>query len=281
MHGDRRGPRSRFDDRPRADITVRAAAHARRGCRRGSCSATAAPRCCAPSPRSRSSRRQGRWRATAISASSCSAPPSRTRSVERLDGAFAAPHRRAARHRHRHRLRPARPERTRAPTEGELRGVVHDDNARAMGGVAGPRRRALLRRRATSRGIVHALESPRGTAYARRRRRACSPPARLCQRMWTPSSLPGSTWCCTSVGIARHRWARGRARRPLALAPRRRRSPRLHRLLDLDRSAEGALGRAACRTACIRLPPPITSAIKRAAPKLHDAIVAALDDPAA
>ena len=79
-----------------------------------------------------------------------------------------------------------------APTEGELRGIVHDENARAMGGVAG--HAGLFSTARDVSRIVHALVAAwhgvRSTSTPR-----LLPPARV-RQMWTPSTtVPGSTWC--------------------------------------------------------------------------------------
>jgi CubicO group peptidase (beta-lactamase class C family) len=78
-----------------------------------------------------------------------------------------------------------------APTEGELRGIVHDENARAMGGVAG--HAGLFSTARDVSRIVHALvaawHAVRSTSTPR-----LLPPARV-RQMWTPSTVPGSTWC--------------------------------------------------------------------------------------
>ena len=78
-----------------------------------------------------------------------------------------------------------------APTEGELRGVVHDENARAMGGVAG--HAGLFSTARDVSRIVHALVAAwhgvRSTSTPR-----LLPSARV-RQMWTPSGVAGSTWC--------------------------------------------------------------------------------------
>jgi CubicO group peptidase (beta-lactamase class C family) len=73
-----------------------------------------------------------------------------------------------------------------APTEGELRGVVHDENARAMGGVAG-HAGLFSTAREVSRltgALVEALKRERGLV-----------PQEVIGRFWAPSGVPGSTWC--------------------------------------------------------------------------------------
>jgi CubicO group peptidase (beta-lactamase class C family) len=78
-----------------------------------------------------------------------------------------------------------------APTEGELRGVVHDENARAMGGVAG--HAGLFSTARDVSRIVHALVAAwhgvRSTSTPR-----LLPSARV-RQLWTPSGVAGSTWC--------------------------------------------------------------------------------------
>ncbi len=78
-----------------------------------------------------------------------------------------------------------------APTEGDLRGVVHDENARAMGGVAG--HAGLFSTARDVSRIVHALVAAwhgvRSTSTPR-----LLPSARV-RQMWTPSAVPRSTWC--------------------------------------------------------------------------------------
>jgi CubicO group peptidase (beta-lactamase class C family) len=81
-----------------------------------------------------------------------------------------------------------------APTEGALRGVVHDDNARAMGGVAG--HAGLF---STARDLSRLAHAWVMAWHGARRIRAGTvprlwPPARV-RQCWTPSTVPGSTWC--------------------------------------------------------------------------------------
>jgi CubicO group peptidase (beta-lactamase class C family) len=78
-----------------------------------------------------------------------------------------------------------------APTEGDLRGQVHDENARAMGGVAG--HAGLF---ATARDVsrlVHALVVAWHGARSATVPRLWSQ-ARV-RQFWSPSGVPGSTWC--------------------------------------------------------------------------------------
>jgi CubicO group peptidase (beta-lactamase class C family) len=152
-----------------------------------------------------------------------------------------------------------------APTEGELRGVVHDENARAMGGVAG--HAGLFSTARDVSRIVHALVAAwhgvRSTSTPR-----LLPPARV-RQMWTPSAVPGSTWCLgwdrpSAVGSsAGARW---------------------------PRDGVGHLGFTGCsiwidapRARWVVLltnrvhPTRANEAIKQFRPAIHDAIVAALD----
>jgi CubicO group peptidase (beta-lactamase class C family) len=69
---------------------------------------------------------------------------------------------------------PRPPERC-APTEDDLRGVVHDENARALGGVAG--HAGLFGHARDVAALVIALFRENQHPY------------------WTPSAIPGSTWC--------------------------------------------------------------------------------------
>ncbi len=73
-----------------------------------------------------------------------------------------------------------------APTEGELRGIVHDDNARAMGGVAG---HAGLFGSATdvSHMVSHLVDVWHGTPGVLM--------PKTMQRFWSPAGVPRSTWC--------------------------------------------------------------------------------------
>ena len=152
-----------------------------------------------------------------------------------------------------------------APTEGALRGVVHDENARAMGGVAG--HAGLFSTARDVSRIVHALVAAwhgvRSTSTPR-----LLPRTRV-QTMWTPSAVPGSTWCLgwdrpSAIGSsAGTRW---------------------------PRDGIGHLGFTGCS---IWIDPPharwvvllsnrvhptrANEAIKAFRPAIHDAIVAALD----
>ena len=152
-----------------------------------------------------------------------------------------------------------------APTEGELRGVVHDENARAMGGVAG--HAGLFSTGRDVSRIVHALVAAwhgvRSTSTPR-----LLPSARV-RQLWTPSAVPGSTWC---LG-----WDRPSARGSSAGE-------------RWPRDGVGHLGFTGCS---IWIDPPrarwvvllsnrvhptrANEAIKQLRPALHDAIVAALD----
>ena len=73
-----------------------------------------------------------------------------------------------------------------APTEGELRGVVHDDNARAMGGVAG--HAGLFGTADDVATVAHSLLSTWHGASG-----LISPS--LLRTLWSPAGVPGSTWC--------------------------------------------------------------------------------------
>ena len=152
-----------------------------------------------------------------------------------------------------------------APTEGELVGVVHDENARAMGGVAG--HAGLFSTARDVSRIVHALVAAwhgvRSTSTPR-----LLPAARV-RQMWTPSAVPGSTWCLgwdrpSPVGSsAGERW---------------------------PKDGVGHLGFTGCsvwidppRARWVVLlsnrvhPSRSNEAIKQFRPQIHDAIVAALD----
>jgi CubicO group peptidase (beta-lactamase class C family) len=78
-----------------------------------------------------------------------------------------------------------------APTEGALRGEVHDENARAMGGVAG-HAGLFSTAREVSR-IVHALVAGWHAVRSTSTPRLLSP-ARV-RQMWTPAGVAGATWC--------------------------------------------------------------------------------------
>jgi CubicO group peptidase (beta-lactamase class C family) len=74
-----------------------------------------------------------------------------------------------------------------APTEGELRGVVHDENARAMGGIAG--HAGLF---STAREVSR-VAAELCAAFGGLPGRLVAPDtARI---FFTPSGVPGSTWC--------------------------------------------------------------------------------------
>lgn len=79
---------------------------------------------------------------------------------------------------------PVPPERA-APCEG-YRGVVHDDHARAMGGVAG--HAGLFSTARDVAAIACALLAVYGGA-------AGIVDAEELRRFWSPSGVPGSTWC--------------------------------------------------------------------------------------
>jgi CubicO group peptidase (beta-lactamase class C family) len=152
-----------------------------------------------------------------------------------------------------------------APTEGELRGVVHDENARAMGGVAGHAGLFSTARDVSRivRALVAAWHGVRSTSTPR-----LLPAARV-RQMWTPSTVPGSTWCLgwdrpsATGSSAGERW---------------------------PKDGVGHLGFTGCS---IWIDPPrarwvvllsnrvhptrANHAIKQLRPQLHDAIVSALD----
>ncbi len=74
-----------------------------------------------------------------------------------------------------------------APCEG-LRGVVHDDNARAMGGAAG--HAGLF---STAHDVATIAQSLLASFLDRPAPRLVSPST--VRDFWTPSAVPGSTWC--------------------------------------------------------------------------------------
>jgi CubicO group peptidase (beta-lactamase class C family) len=67
-----------------------------------------------------------------------------------------------------------------APCEG-LRGIVHDENARAMGGVAG--HAGLF---STARDVSRIVAAHFGDQLI---------PRAAVEKYWSPSGVPGSTWC--------------------------------------------------------------------------------------
>jgi CubicO group peptidase (beta-lactamase class C family) len=152
-----------------------------------------------------------------------------------------------------------------APTEGDLRGVVHDENARAMGGVAG--HAGLF---STARDVCtlahawvaawHGVRSATVPKLWRRER---------VQQLWTPSGVPGSTWCYGWDRPAAHGSSAGER---------------------WPRAGVGHLGFTGCslwidppRARWVVLlsnrihPTRANDAIKQFRPAIHDAIVAALD----
>jgi CubicO group peptidase (beta-lactamase class C family) len=155
-----------------------------------------------------------------------------------------------------------------APTENGLRGAVHDDNARAMGRVAG--HAGLF---GTARG-VSAVVADLVDAWRGDRARLAGP--ETVRQFWSPSGIPGSTWCLgwdrpapVSAGSssAGARWPRdgvghlGFTGCSLWIDPPRRRwvvllSNRVH-------------------------PSRANEAIKAFRPLIHDAVVEALDGPPA
>lgn len=97
-----------------------------------------------------------------------------------------------------------------AATENGLRGVVHDENARAMNGVAG--HAGLFSTAHDVSRLVHTLVAAwngvRSSSLPR-----LVPQARV-RQFWTPSLVPGSTWClgwdrpAASDSSAGTRWPR-------------------------------------------------------------------------
>jgi CubicO group peptidase (beta-lactamase class C family) len=85
---------------------------------------------------------------------------------------------------------PADPTRC-APTEHGLQGVVHDENARAMGGVAG--HAGLFATAHDVSRMTHALVAAWHGARSTSLPRLVAP--ERVRQFWTPSMVPGSTWC--------------------------------------------------------------------------------------
>jgi len=148
-----------------------------------------------------------------------------------------------------------------APTEGELRGIVHDENARAMGGVAG--HAGLFGDvRAVSRLVAAWVDAFHGDGTI-----FDSP---WVQRAWDNAGIPGSTW-----GLG---WDHPAATGSSAG----------------ERWPKTGVGHLAFTGCSIWIDPPkrrwvillsnriyptrANDAIKLFRPRLHDAIVAALDD---
>ena len=77
-----------------------------------------------------------------------------------------------------------------APTEGDLRGVVHDENARAMGG-AGAGHAGLFSTATDVSAIAASLVASFLDAADAPRIVASS----TVRAFWTPCEVPGSTWC--------------------------------------------------------------------------------------
>ena len=156
-----------------------------------------------------------------------------------------------------------------APTENGLRGVVHDDNARAMGGVAG--HAGLFGNARAVSSVVAALVRAAWVPGKRRDRTTIAVPETV-RRFWHPSGIAESTWCLgwdrpasQGVSSAGTRWPRdgvghlGFTGCSIWIDPPRGRwvillSNRVHPTRD-------------------------NQAIKAFRPALHDAIVAALDGP--
>jgi serine-type D-Ala-D-Ala carboxypeptidase len=155
-----------------------------------------------------------------------------------------------------------------APTEGELRGVVHDENARAMGGVAGHAGLFSTARDVSrlAHALVAAWHGVRSTTVPR-----LVPAARV-RQFWTPSAVAGSTWClgwdrpAPRGSSAGERWPRdgvghlGFTGCSLWIDP-----PRARWVVLLSNRVH---------------PSRANEEIKRLRPALHDAIVAALDGAA-
>ena len=153
-----------------------------------------------------------------------------------------------------------------APTEGELRGVVHDDNCRAMGGVAG---HAGLFATAADVSLVAAklVGAWHGTGAGDE----SLVEHEVIRRFWSPAGIANSTWClgwdrpAPKGSSAGTRW---------------------------PATGVGHLGFTGCslwidppgRRWVVLLsnrvyPTRANEAIKALRPRLHDAIVAALDGP--
>jgi len=148
-----------------------------------------------------------------------------------------------------------------APTEDDLRGKVHDENARALGGVAG--HAGLFGHARDVAAIARALLG----AWAGES--ACFAPE-IVRRFWSPSEVPGSTWCLgwdrpsPSGSSAGERWPRagvghlGFTGCSLWLDP-----PRGRGVVLLSNRVH---------------PTRANERIKEFRPRLHDAVVRALDD---
>ena len=74
-----------------------------------------------------------------------------------------------------------------APTEGEIRGVVHDENCRAMGGVAG-HAGLFSTARDVSRIVAALVAAWRGAP-------ASVVSSSTVRAFWSPCGVAGSTWC--------------------------------------------------------------------------------------
>lgn len=152
-----------------------------------------------------------------------------------------------------------------APTEHGLCGVVHDENAQAMGGVAG---HAGLFSTAhdvsrLAHSLVAAWHGARSSAVAK------LVPRERVRQFWSPSAVPSSTWCLGWDRPAAHHSSAG-TRWP--------------------RDGVGHLGFTGCslwidppRARWVVLlsnrvnPTRANERIKELRPRIHDAIVAALD----
>ncbi|HEX4461712.1 MAG TPA: serine hydrolase domain-containing protein [Polyangia bacterium] len=153
-----------------------------------------------------------------------------------------------------------------APTEGDLRGVVHDENARALGGVAG--HAGLFSTARDVSRIAHSLVAAWHGARSATVPRVL-PQARV-RELWTPSGVPGSTWClgwdrpAPTNSSAGTRWPRdgvghlGFTGCSLWIDP-----PRARWVVLLSNRVH---------------PTRANEQIRQLRPALHDAVVAALDD---
>jgi CubicO group peptidase (beta-lactamase class C family) len=154
-----------------------------------------------------------------------------------------------------------------APTENGLQGIVHDENARAMGGVAG--HAGLFATAHEVSRVAHALVAAWHGARSSSLPRLV-PPARV-RQFWTPSTVPRSTWClgwdrpAATNSSAGERWPRdgvghlGFTGCSLWIDP-----PRARWVVLLSNRVN---------------PTRHNERIKQFRPLIHDAIVSALDGP--
>jgi CubicO group peptidase (beta-lactamase class C family) len=145
---------------------------------------------------------------------------------------------------------PRAPERC-APTEGGLRGVVHDENARAMGGVAG--HAGLFGHARDVAALVLSLLGDHDP------------------RFWRPSGVPGSTWC---LG-----WDRPSATGSSAGARWPRDGVGHLGFTGCSMWLDPPRGRAVILLSNRVHPSRANDRIKAFRPQLHDAVVEALDGP--